>query len=212
MAEAAIAVRRGRGNWLLAIGRQRELTLVAIMFVLGGLVAAMAPQFLSIENFSQVAVLASITAIAAIGEALVVITRGIDLSVEATIGLAAYAVARSLELGTVDPVGALVLGLAIGLGLGMVNGFIIAVLKVPPIVATLGTLSVFRGIDYVIAGPDQVPLASLPEGFTHIARTDVLGIPVFVLCSCGQPGSAARSTPWAATPRRLRSWASRPAG
>jgi ribose/xylose/arabinose/galactoside ABC-type transport system permease subunit len=55
------------------------------------------------------------------------------------------------------------------------------VLKVPPIVATLGTLSIFRGIDYVIAGPDQVPLAGLPEGFTDIARADILGIPVFVL-------------------------------
>ena len=58
-------------------------------------------------------------------------------------------------------------------------------LKVPPIVATLGTLSIFRGVDYVIAGPDQVPLASLPEGFTHIARTDFLGIPVFVLLTIG---------------------------
>ncbi len=77
------------------------------------------------------------------------------------------------------------MGLAIGLALGMVNGFIIAVLKVPPIVATLGTLSIFRGVDYVIAGPDQVPLASLPEGFAHIARTDFLGIPVFVLLTIG---------------------------
>jgi len=171
----------GKRNWLMAIGRQRELTLVLIMFVLGGLVSAIAPQFLSITNFSQVAVLASITAIAALGEAIVIITRGIDLSVEAIIGLVAYSIARSLELHIVDPVGALAMGLGIGLLLGCINGFIIAVLKVPPIVATLGTLSIFRGIDYVIAGPDQVPLASLPEGFTHIARADVLGIPVFVL-------------------------------
>jgi rhamnose transport system permease protein len=63
----------------------------------------------------------------------------------------------------------------------MVNGFIVTMLKVPAIVATLGTLSIFRGIDYVIAGPDQVPLAGLPEGFTDWARADVLGIPVFVL-------------------------------
>ena len=80
-----------------------------------------------------------------------------------------------------DPIGAIAMGLAIGLVLGMVNGFIVTVLKVPAIVATLGTLSIFRGIDYVIAGPDQVPLAGLPEGFTDWARADVLGIPVFVL-------------------------------
>jgi rhamnose transport system permease protein len=181
MAEAAVPAKAGKRNWLMTIGRQRELTLVLIMFVLGGLVSAVAPQFLSVTNFSQVAVLASITAIAALGEAIVIITRGIDLSVEAIIGLVAYAIARSLELHIVDPVGALAMGLAIGLVLGGINGFIIAVLKVPPIVATLGTLSIFRGIDYVIAGPDQVPLAGLPEGFTHIARADILGIPVFVL-------------------------------
>jgi rhamnose transport system permease protein len=181
MAEAAMPARPGKRNWLMAIGRQRELTLVLIMFVLGGFVSAIAPQFLSVGNFSQVAVLASITAIAALGEAMVIITRGIDLSVEAIIGLVAYAIARSLELHLVDPVGALAMGLGIGLLLGMINGFVIAVLRVPPIVATLGTLSIFRGIDYVIAGPHQVPLASLPGGFAHIARTDILGVPVFVL-------------------------------
>jgi rhamnose transport system permease protein len=181
MAEAAVSQRTGGRSLLMTIGRQRELTLLAIMVALGAIVSLMAPQFLTLNNFSQVAVLASITAIAALGQAMVIITRGIDLSVEAVIGLVAYSIARSLELQLVDPVGALVMGLLIGLGLGMVNGFIIAVLKVPPIVATLGTLSIFRGVDYIIAGPDQVPLAGLPEGFTDISRADVLGIPVFVL-------------------------------
>jgi rhamnose transport system permease protein len=171
----------GRRRWLSTIGRQRELTLVAIMCVLGAGVSLMAPQFLSVENFSQVAVLASVTAIAAIGEALVVITRGIDLSVEAMIGLVAYSVARVLELHALDPVAAIAMGLAIGLLLGMVNGFVVTVLKVPAIVATLGTLSIFRGIDYLVAGPHQVPLAGLPPGFTDPARSDILGIPIFVL-------------------------------
>jgi rhamnose transport system permease protein len=180
-AAAAPGVKPARRNWLMAIGRQRELTLVGIMFVLGAGVSMMAPQFLSVSNFSQVAVLASIVAVAAVGEAIVVITRGIDLSVEATIGLVAYAVARTMELHVLDPVGAVVMGLAIGLALGMVNGFVVAVLKVPAIVATLGTLSIYRGIDYVIAGPHQVPLAGLPAGFTDVSRADILGIPVFVL-------------------------------
>jgi rhamnose transport system permease protein len=181
MAEAVRSERPAGARALMAIGRQRELTLLAIMFVGGALVSMMAPQFLSVENFSQVATLASITAVVAVGEALVIITRGIDLSVEATIGVVAYSVARSLELQALDPVGAVAMGLGIGLVLGMINGFIIAVLKVPAIVATLGTLSIFRGLDYVIAGPDQVPLAGLPPGFTDISRADVLGIPVFVL-------------------------------
>jgi rhamnose transport system permease protein len=52
---------------------------------------------------------------------------------------------------------------------------------VPAIVATLGTLSIFRGIDYLVAGSHQVPLAALPEGFTNAARDTFLGIPYFVL-------------------------------
>ena len=172
-------------KWLMAIGRQRELSLLAIMFVLGAGVSMLAPQFLTVNNISQVAALAAVVAVAAVGEAFVVITRGIDLSIEAMIGLVAYSIARSLELQLVDPLGALAMGLAIGLGLGMINGLIVAVLKVPAIVATLGTLSIFRGILYVIAGPDQVPLAGLPEGFTDLSRADIFGIPVFVLIAVG---------------------------
>jgi rhamnose transport system permease protein len=172
---------RSRSRWLTTLARQRELSLVAIMFVLGAGVSIYAPQFLSVANFSQVASLAAVIAVVAVGEAIVIITRNIDLSVEATIGLVAYSVARSLELQALDPVGAIAMGLGLGLLLGMVNGLVVAVLKVPSIVATLGTLSIFRGIDYVIAGSHQVPLAGLPPGFTDPARDSILGIPIFVL-------------------------------
>jgi rhamnose transport system permease protein len=172
---------RPRSQWLSTLARQRELSLVAIMIVLGGLVTLTAPQFLTISNISQVAVLASVIAIAAVGEALVVITRNVDLSVEATIGLVAYAVARTLELQALDTAGAIALGLSLGLVLGMINGVIVTVFRVPAIVATLGTLSIFRGVDYLVAGSHQVPLAGLPAGFTDAARDTFLGIPYFVL-------------------------------
>jgi rhamnose transport system permease protein len=189
MADAGAAVvpssGASRGRWLVAIARQRELSLVAIMVVLGGLVALTAPQFLTVSNISQVAVLASVIAVAAIGEALVVITRNVDLSVEATIGLVAYSVASLLERHALDTAGAIALGLGLGLVLGMINGVVVTVFKVPAIVATLGTLSVFRGIDYLVAGSHQVPLAALPEGFTDAARDTVFGIPIFVVIAVG---------------------------
>jgi rhamnose transport system permease protein len=180
-ADAVGSVRRTRGQLLSAAARQRELSLVAIMFVLGGLVTLSAPQFLTASNLSQVAVLASVTAVAAVGEAIVVITRNVDLSVEATIGLVAYSVARVLELHALDAPTAIAFGLLIGLALGMINGLIVTVFKVPAIVATLGTLSVFRGLDYLVAGSHQVPLAGLPAGFTDPAQADFFGVPVFVL-------------------------------
>ena len=180
-ASAMVAPSRTPGRLVATIARQRELSMLAILVVLGAAVSLKAPQFLTISNVSQVAVLASVTAVAALGEALVILTRNVDLSVEATIGIVAYVVAVTLESHTFGAPVAIVLGIALGLVLGMVNGILIAFLRVPSIVATLGTLSVFRGIDYFIAGSHQVPLAGLPDGFTDPARSDVLGIPVFVL-------------------------------
>jgi rhamnose transport system permease protein len=178
---AALDPPRDRGVWLGVIARQRELSLVGIMVVLGALVSIAAPQFLTVDNISQVAVLASIVAVAAVGEALVVITRNVDLSVEAMMGLVAYCVAVSLERHMFGAPGAILFGIAIGLVLGMINGFIVTILRVPAIVATLGTLSIFRGVDYLIAGSHQVPLAGLPPGFTDAAHDDIFGIPIFVL-------------------------------
>ena len=172
---------RAPTRWLVELARQRELSLVLIMVVLGAAVFVAAPQFLSASNIANVAGLASIAAVAAVGQALVVITRNIDLSVEAVIGLVAYIVAVTLENRALDAGQAIIAGVVLGLGLGMVNGFIVTVLRVPAIVATLGTLSIFRGIDYLIAGPHQVPVASLPPGFTDAAYDSILGIPIFVL-------------------------------
>ena len=185
MAKSGVTARRGagrtRGPWLSTVARQRELSLVAIMVVLGALVSIGAPQFLTPSNLSQVASLASIIAIAAVGQALVVITRNIDLSVEAMMGLVAYCVAIVLERHVLDAPAAIAFGLGLGLVLGMINGVIVTLLRVPAIVATLGTLSIFRGVDYLVAGSHQVPLAGLPPGFTDAARDSILGIPIFVL-------------------------------
>ncbi len=179
---ANVGTGRSAGQWLTALARQRELSLAAIMVVGGALVSLAAPQFLTFDNLSRVAVLAAIYAIAAAGEALVVITRNIDLSVEAEIGVVAYCVASLLERHVLGAPEAIVFGIAIGLVLGMVNGVIVAGLRVPSIVATLGTLSIFRGMDYLIAGPHQVPLAGLPVGFTDLARENLFGVlPAFVL-------------------------------
>lgn len=178
---AAAEPRRARGSWLSAIAHQRELSLLAIMLVLGGLVSVAAPQFLTVSNISQVAVLASIVAVAAVGEALVILTRNVDLSVEAMMGIVAYSVARLLELHALSPLPAIAFGLGLGLLLGMVNGAIVTIFKVPAIVATLGTLSIFRGVDYLVAGSHQVPLAGLPEGFTDPASGSIFGLPTFVI-------------------------------
>ena len=169
------------GRSLATLARQREIGLVAVMVVLGAMVTIQAPQFLSVSNLSQVTVLASIVAVAAVGQALVVLTRNVDLSVESTIGLVAYCVASILESHALGGPAAMLVGVGIGLLLGMINGLIVTVLRVPAIVATLGTLSIFRGVDYLIAGSHQVPVAALPDGFTDPAYASIFGVPPFVI-------------------------------
>ena len=143
---------------LAVAARQRELSLVAVMLAMGVFVAFQAPQFLSAGNLTDVTVLASIIAIAAVGEAMVVITRNVDLSVEAVIGLVAFVVADLLSGQVLPTPMAMAAGVGLGLTLGMINGLTVAVLRVPSIVATLGTLSIYRGIDFLIAGGKQVTL------------------------------------------------------
>ena len=164
-----------------AAARQRELSLLVILLAMGVLVAIRAPQVLSASNLTDVTVLASIIAIAAVGEAMVVITRNVDLSVEAVIGLVAFAVAAVLANRTLDAPAAMAFGVGLGLVLGMINGIVVAGFHVPSIVATLGTLSIYRGIDFLLAGGKQVTLTELPPGYTAAARSTLVGIPVFVL-------------------------------
>jgi rhamnose transport system permease protein len=164
-----------------AVGRYRELSLLLVMLVLGGIVAVQAPQFVSGSNLAQVTTLASIIAIAAVGQALVIITRNIDLSIESTIGLVAFVVADMLAKQVLDVPLAMVAGVGLGLLLGMGNGVLVAVFRIPAIVATLGTLSIYRGLAFLLAGGRQVTLTQLPEGYTDAARASLFGIPLFVL-------------------------------
>ncbi len=169
------------GRIASVLARNRELSLVLIMVVMGGMVALQAPQFLSASNLTQVSVFASIVAIAAIGQAIVIITRNVDLSVEAMIGLVAFVVADILRQQVLGPAEAMLVGIGLGLILGIINGFVVVALKVPAIVATLGTLSIYRGIAFLLAGGKQVTFTELPPGYSDPARDTILGIPLFVV-------------------------------
>ncbi|HSW41160.1 MAG TPA: ABC transporter permease [Patescibacteria group bacterium] len=174
-----------------AVARQRELTLAGVMVVLVAVVAVQTPAFLSASNLTNVTVIASIIAIAAVGQALVILTRNVDLSVESTMGLVAFVVADLLSAHALPAPAAVGAGIGLGLLLGMVNGFLVAALRVPAIVATLGTLSIFRGITFLVAGGQQVSLGDLPPGYTDLARATVLGIPLFLLIAVAVVASVA---------------------
>ena len=161
--------------------RQRELSLLTIMLALAAFVFVQAPQFVSVSNLSQVSILAAIIAIVAVGQALVVITRNVDLSVDSTIGLVAFSVAELLRRQALPWPAAIGFGVGLGLGLGLINGTLVSVFRVPSIVATLGTLSVYRGFTFLIAGGRQISLSDLPPAYIDLARATVVGVPLFVV-------------------------------
>lgn len=173
---------RGRAGVLIGgFARSRELTLATLVVVLSVLVATQAPNFLSPDNLGPVTTLAAIIAIASVGEALVILTKNIDLSVESMIGIVAFSVGLILKQQALPVPLAWACGIGIGLLLGMSNGFIVAILKVPSIVATLGTLSIFRGLCFLVANGKEINLNDLPDEYTSAASQTFFGVPLFVL-------------------------------
>jgi ribose/xylose/arabinose/galactoside ABC-type transport system permease subunit len=117
-----------------------------------------------------------------IGLALVLLTRNIDVSVGSMVGLTAYFAADFAVKNPQLPIIVVVLASCLlGLVLGSINGIIIATLRVPSIMVTLGTLYIYRGIDSILAGSNQVTAQSLPSGYGDLASWSLFGIPGLVI-------------------------------
>ncbi|MFG3341074.1 ABC transporter permease [Glycomyces sp. NPDC048151] len=160
--------------------RFRALGLLLALAVLVGATAAVNARFLSGQSVRDLLFAAAVTVLLASGMTVVVLTRGIDLSVGSTLGLAAYLTASGLSDGTPVPL-AVLIGLLTGLACGAVNGAIVHFGKVPPLVATLGTLYVYRGIVYFTAGGSRVNASDLPGGFLDFGNGTLLGVPYLFL-------------------------------
>lgn len=168
-----------RGDRLVRlVGRVREAGLLFALVAIVLAVGTQAPRFLTLGNARQILLAVAILAIVAVGETLVVVTRNVDLSVGAMVGLVAYVTGALLRDNPGLPVAiAVFAGITLGVVLGAVNGALVAIGRVPAIVATLGTLYLFRGIDFAIAGGQQVTVRDVPAAYRQIALGDVAGIP-----------------------------------
>ena len=139
--------------------------------------------FLTTENLLNILRRSSVNGIIAIGMTSVIISAGIDLSVGSMLALAGMVGAYTMiAIGGSDPQGiALVVGTALGVVVGiicgLVNGVLITKLKLQPFIVTLGTMSVFRGISYVMNNgqPYNVP------SYKYLGEGIVLGVPISVV-------------------------------
>ncbi len=161
--------------------RVRELGLLAALLVIGAGVTLREPRFLNGANLEQVALSATLVCIVALGEALVIIARQIDLSVGAMVATSAFVSADWLEVHPAGSMGfVFAIGCATGLAMGIGNALLVVVARIPAIVATLGTLAIYRGAVLVLAGGRQISATVLPDSYQAIAQVRLLGLPLLV--------------------------------
>ena len=157
--------------------------LVVLLVAVGALTLA-SNEFLTGGNLSNLARQVAIFGIIAVGQLLVILTAGIDLSVGSVLGLSGAVTAQLLVAGLVAPV-AILVGLAIGGALGLANGLLVTRFKLPPFIATLGMLGIARGVVLVITDAKTVQGNGLPEAFQSIANGTVLGVPNLLIIAGG---------------------------
>jgi methyl-galactoside transport system permease protein len=167
-------------DYLKYLVTQRAIFIVLILLVVA--IAIMDPTFLAYSTLRDILQQNSTRAIIALGAGFVLITGGTDLSAGRVVGLTAVVSASMLQVDTYAnkfypnlhqmPIWIpIVIGILAGLIVGSVNGFIIAKLKVPPFIATLGTMVAVYGLNsiYFDTDPNQSqPIAGLRQGFTKI--------------------------------------------
>ena len=154
-----------------------------IWFIVAAAVMAMSflsPYFLTAHNLlDNVLRQSAVVGILALGMTFVVAARGLDLSVGSNVALSSSVMALLIRQHGVSLWPALLAGLLIGCLIGLVNGLLIAKLRLPPFIATLGMLSVARGLVLVLAGSS--PIDVLPKDLLYLGRGVILGIPVPVV-------------------------------
>ncbi len=198
---------------LLAARETAAAILLILIFVITGL---REPRFLQSQSLESILLFIPILAVIGVGEMTVIVTRGIDISVGSTVGVTAMVVGMLFRahptLGLTSGVAA---GVGVGLVLGTLNGALVALARVPPIIATLGTFSAFRGLVFIISRSRQVDSNDVPDALTRwsangplrIGGLTVSWLLVVALVVCAV---AALALAWTRTGRNIFAYGSNP--
>ena len=160
----------------------RELLLLGTLLVLAGIFAAYSDAFLSQRNLTTVLRNSVDLAVICAGMTIVIIMGGIDVSVGGIVAVSAVLIGRAFQLG-LSTFSVIPIGLAGGAFLGLLNGLIISHSRVPPIVATLGTMYIFIAVLFLVIG--GVWISGLPNTLSFLVLGSLLGVPVSLLVIAG---------------------------
>ncbi|MEW5560877.1 autoinducer 2 ABC transporter permease LsrC [Enterobacter asburiae] len=153
--------------------KNRELSAFLAILALFAVLVALNPSYFSLQTLAMIFSSSQILCLLALGAALVMLTRNIDVSVGSTVGLSAIAVGVALNNGYGLPV-AIAFALGIGALAGAFNGLLVVGFRIPAIVATLGTLGLYRGIMLLWTGGKWIE--GLPDSLKSLSEPALIGI------------------------------------
>ncbi|WP_320129494.1 ABC transporter permease [uncultured Sphaerochaeta sp.] len=160
---------------------RRESSLLILLILLLVPITVRSPQFISMKNISTILNDMAILVIVSIGEFYVILSNGIDLSVGSVIAFTGMACGMLNEAHPELPAPLLlVVGIGIGAILGLFNGVLVAYGKIPPIITTLGTVSIYRGMTFLLSGGTWVTAYEMTDSYIALPRTTFLGISVLL--------------------------------
>ena len=205
--------RSGEAVLVPSRGGIRRESGVALLLALTVLAATIVnPSFLALDNLRDMLVRVAPAAIVGCGLTLVVMTREIDISMGSLMGLCAavLGIAASPDRLGMGVASAVVLCLGTGLAGGLLNGWLVAYGRVPSIIVTLGTLSVFRGMTELLMG--GVWITNVPSGLRAFGTGAVLGVPAILWVALAVAAGAVMVTLRTPLGRRVLALGSNPAG
>jgi len=164
--------------WYRASGLPFINTLIAIVILYAVISFLTGETFNTVHNQITIMRAAAVFLILAVGQTLVMTTGGIDISTGSMLGVVGCLVGTALAADVIPPAMAIPAALLLGALLGAFNGFNVTVLKVPPLLATLGTFVAYRGFAQHYMGANMV--SEMPDLIVGIGRDYVLGLPIAV--------------------------------
>ena len=163
--------------------RSREMSILIVLLLVIAAATIKTPSFLfSANSWRDLLLTPAILLTLAAGQAVVIITRNVDLSVGSVLGLTAYLTGRLfIDLPGIPIVAVVAIGLLVGGLLGLVNGALVAFGRVPALVITLGTLYIYRGVVLTWAGSDRINAGDLPRAFLRLGTRSIASIPILFI-------------------------------
>ncbi|MDI6098049.1 ABC transporter permease [Actinoplanes sp. NEAU-A12] len=148
---------------------------LAVLILAVGAFSILNPRFFSAPNLSLVLAQVTVIAVLALGQTLVILTAGIDLSVGAVAVFSSILMATfATKAGMPGPL-ALLLGFVLGTAMGALNGFLVTRIKLPPFIVTLGTLTIFFSLNSVVSKSETVRGSDMPSLMTWTGTTIPIG-------------------------------------